>query len=188
MANIAVSGWGLTVLRVVIGIVFLAHGVEKFFISGVGGVTGFFTQLGIPLPGLSAFVVSFFELVAGAALIIGFYTRLAAIPLAIISNDFSVHEEIVDMFRNFETYQTDQPKPTDHQNPQFLLEEKEYLAKYQNALANISEAQRVAFLMNRIEGKKHQEIADILGISRKAVEKRIYNALENLRKHIEDIP
>ena len=85
MANIAVSGWGLTVLRVVIGIVFLAHGVEKFFISGVGGVTGFFTQLGIPLPGLSAFVVSFFELVAGAALIIGFYTRLAAIPLAIIS-------------------------------------------------------------------------------------------------------
>ena len=85
-------------------------------------------------------------------------------------------------------YQADQPKPTDHQNPQFLLEEKEYLAKYQNALANISEAQRVAFLMNRIEGKKHQEIADILGISRKAVEKRIYNALENLRKHIEDIP
>jgi len=54
-------------------------------------------------------------------------------------------------------------------------------------LANLTEAQRVAFLMNRVEGKKHKEIAEILGISRKGVEKRIYTALEKLRTEIEGI-
>ena len=93
MANVEVSGWGLTVLRVVVGIVFVAHGFDKFFVSGVGGTAGFFGQIGIPLPGLSAFLVSFFELVGGAALVLGFYTRLAAIPLAVISlvAMFTVH-------------------------------------------------------------------------------------------------
>ncbi|RZS99990.1 RNA polymerase sigma factor [Aquimarina brevivitae] len=85
-------------------------------------------------------------------------------------------------------YNKIEPAKDTKENPQFLLEEKEYLEKYQNALAKLSEAQRVAFLMNRIEGKKHQEIADLLGISRKAVEKRIYNALHNLRKEIDGIP
>ena len=74
-----------------------------------------------------------------------------------------------------------------NENPQFVLEEKEYMNKYQNALANLTEAQRVAFLLNRIEGKKHKEIAEMLGISRKAVEKRIYGALEKLRKEIDGI-
>ncbi len=73
------------------------------------------------------------------------------------------------------------------ENPQFILEEKEYLQKYQTALAKLTESQRVAFLMNRAEGKKHKEIAELLGISRKAVEKRIYGALEKLRKEIDGI-
>ncbi|MBP2830905.1 sigma-70 family RNA polymerase sigma factor [Aquimarina sp. U1-2] len=74
-----------------------------------------------------------------------------------------------------------------NENPEFILEEKEYLQKYQNALAKLTEAQRVAFLLNRIEGKKHKEIAEILNISRKAVEKRIYGAIEKLRKEIDRI-
>ncbi|WP_299440210.1 sigma-70 family RNA polymerase sigma factor [uncultured Aquimarina sp.] len=74
-----------------------------------------------------------------------------------------------------------------NESPQFVLEEKEYLLKYQKALSNLTESQRVAFLMNRIEGKKHKEIAILLGISRKAVEKRIYGALEKLRKDIDGI-
>ncbi len=78
-------------------------------------------------------------------------------------------------------------KDSTNENPQFILEEKEYLQKYQNALSNLTEPQRVAFLLNRIEGKKHKEIAEHLGISRKAVEKRIYGALEKLRKEIEGI-
>jgi RNA polymerase sigma-70 factor (ECF subfamily) len=61
------------------------------------------------------------------------------------------------------------------------------MQKYQNALAKLTPEKRVAFLLNRVEGKKHKEIAEMLGISRKAVEKRIYTALEQLRKEIHEI-
>jgi len=79
------------------------------------------------------------------------------------------------------------PNDSDNQDPQFLLEEKEYMDKYKKALSNLTEEKRVAFLLNRVEGKKHKEIAKILGISRKAVEKRIYTALEQLRQEIDGI-
>ncbi len=84
-------------------------------------------------------------------------------------------------------YQQIEHKDKTSESPHFVLEEKEYLQKYQNALSKLTDPQRVAFLLNRIEGKKHQEIADLLGISRKAVEKRIYGALEKLRKEIDGI-
>jgi RNA polymerase sigma-70 factor (ECF subfamily) len=67
------------------------------------------------------------------------------------------------------------------------LEEKEFNAKLEKSLSKLSESQRIAFLMNRIDGKKYKEIAEILNISIKAVEKRIHNALLNLRKEIENI-
>ena len=73
------------------------------------------------------------------------------------------------------------------QDSQFLLEEKEYLNTYQKALSNLTEEKRVAFMLNRVEGKKHKEIAELLGISRKAVEKRIYSALKQLRLDIDGI-
>jgi RNA polymerase sigma-70 factor (ECF subfamily) len=84
-------------------------------------------------------------------------------------------------------YQQHKPKDITHENPEFVLEEKEYLEKLENAIADLSEAQRVAFLLNRIEGKKHKEIAEILNISTKAVEKRIYGALKKLRTQIDGL-
>jgi RNA polymerase sigma-70 factor (ECF subfamily) len=85
-------------------------------------------------------------------------------------------------------YETDASKSTsNNQDPQFLLEEKEYLNKYQKALSKLTEEKRVAFMLNRVEGKKHKEIAELLGISRKAVEKRIYSALKQLRQDIDGI-
>jgi len=84
-------------------------------------------------------------------------------------------------------FQETKPKSSTNENPQFLLEENEYLQKLQHAISNLTEAQRVAFLLNRIEGKKHKEIAEILNISTKAVEKRIYGALKQLRKEIDGI-
>ncbi len=85
------------------------------------------------------------------------------------------------------TYSQQKPKQHTIESPEYILEEKEYMDKLQNAIENLSEAQRTAFLLNRIEGKKHKEIAEMLGISRKAVEKRIYTALNILREQIGDI-
>ena len=80
-------------------------------------------------------------------------------------------------------------KQKEHTNvtPEFLMEEDEYMQKYQLALANLTDGQREAFLLNRIEGKRHKEIASLLGISVKGVEKRLYGALKSLRKEIEGI-
>jgi putative oxidoreductase len=73
----------LAVIRIVAGVIFVAHGYQKFFVMGLDGVTGFFTQLGAPLPGISAIVVATVELVGGSALILGLFARFIAIPLAI---------------------------------------------------------------------------------------------------------
>jgi len=85
------------------------------------------------------------------------------------------------------SYKKDTWTSHDHQNPQFLLEEKEYGERLQKALSGLTEIQRTAFLLSRIEGKKYREIAEILGISEKAAGKRIGDALETLRKSIDKI-
>lgn len=75
----------------------------------------------------------------------------------------------------------------ENQSPEFILEEKQFQEKLQKAIANLTETQRTAFLLNRIEGKKYKEIAEILNISVKAVEKRMSLALKSLREEIESI-
>jgi RNA polymerase sigma factor (sigma-70 family) len=70
-------------------------------------------------------------------------------------------------------------------NPEFILEEDQFKIKLEKAIANLTEGQRTAFLLNRIEGKKYAEIAIMLDISVKAVEKRIHGALLSLRTNIE---
>jgi putative oxidoreductase len=77
------QGWGIAVLRVVVGIVFLVHGGQKLFVWGFSTVAGFFGQVGIPLPLLAAIVVTLVEFLGGLALVAGLFTRWAAIPLAI---------------------------------------------------------------------------------------------------------
>lgn len=74
---------GLLVLRLAIGIVMFAHGYQKVFGFGIAGITQAFTQMGVPMPAISAPLVAFVELLAGLALILGILTRLAAIPIAI---------------------------------------------------------------------------------------------------------
>ena len=78
-----VQRWGITILRVVVGIVFLAHGGQKLFVWGFSAVAGFFGQLGIPAPMLAAVIVTLVEFLGGLALVLGLYTRWAAIPLAL---------------------------------------------------------------------------------------------------------
>lgn len=84
-------------------------------------------------------------------------------------------------------YEKQPQKHSTNETPEFVLQEKEYHQKIEMALANLTEAQRVAFLMNRVEGKRFKEIAELLDISTKAVEKRIYSALKKLREDIDGI-
>ncbi|OSY88566.1 RNA polymerase sigma-70 factor [Tenacibaculum holothuriorum] len=72
-----------------------------------------------------------------------------------------------------------------NESPEFVLQEKEFMVKLQNAIADLPEKQREVFLLNRIDKKKYKEIAEMLGISVKAVEKRMSLALKNLREKIE---
>jgi RNA polymerase sigma-70 factor (ECF subfamily) len=45
----------------------------------------------------------------------------------------------------------------------------------------------IVFLMNRIDGKKYREIAELLDISQKTVEKRMSAALQILKSQIENL-
>ena len=76
---------------------------------------------------------------------------------------------------------------TNNQSPEYLLEEEEFKLKLTKAIASLSEVQRKVFLLNRIDGKKYREIADLLDISQKTVEKRMSGALQILRAQIENI-
>lgn len=65
--------------RITLGVLFVSTGWGK--VHSFDKVTAFFTDLGIPAPGLNAHVVSFVELFGGALLVIGLGSRLAALPL-----------------------------------------------------------------------------------------------------------
>ncbi len=74
-----------------------------------------------------------------------------------------------------------------YESPEFLLEEQEYKEKLDRALASLPENQRTTFLLNRIDGKKYAEIAEMEGVSIKAIEKRMHLALKTLREQIEGL-
>ena len=76
------SNLGLAVLRIGVGGVFAAHGLQKLIVFGIPGVAGFMAQLGVPFPTLSALAVTAAELLGGLALVAGAFTRIAALPLA----------------------------------------------------------------------------------------------------------
>ena len=77
------QGWGIAIIRVVVGIVFLMHGGQKLFVWGFGGVAAFMGRVGIPAPMLAAVVVTLVEFLGGLGLVLGLFTRWLAIPLAI---------------------------------------------------------------------------------------------------------
>lgn len=69
-------------LRLAIGALFVAHGLQKFNEYTLAGTAGAFAQMGIPAAEVAAPIVASVELVGGILLIIGLLTRPAAFALA----------------------------------------------------------------------------------------------------------
>lgn len=90
------------------------------------------------------------------------------------------HEKVKLNFQKHNSY-----SDRSNENPEFILEETQFKDKLLNAIDKLNETQRVTFLMHRIDGKKYAEIADELNISVKAVEKRMHQALVELRKEFD---
>lgn len=82
IASDRLGEWGPTLLRVVIGLIALAHGTQKLFGQGFDGVASMMEGLGVPAPALAAVALVLTEVVGGTALILGLFTRLFAVPLA----------------------------------------------------------------------------------------------------------
>lgn len=92
------------------------------------------------------------------------------------------HEKVV-----FEYAKSSPYLDVNNQSPDYILEEEEFKEKLKRAISDLTEGEREVFLMNRIDGKKYREIAEMLEISQKAVEKRMSSALKKLRTKINGI-
>lgn len=80
------------------------------------------------------------------------------------------------------------PRSTaDNETPEYKIEENEFMEKLQGAINALPEGQREVFLLNRIDKKTYREIAEMLNVSQKAVEKRMHKALVKMRKTIKNI-
>src|SRR5580698_2978074 len=85
-------------IRLLVGAVFLSEGIQKFLFPAALGV-GRFVKIGIPAPQFFAPFVGVVEIVCGTLLIVGFITRLAAIPLIIDISVAIVTTKIPMLFR-----------------------------------------------------------------------------------------
>ncbi|POA21744.1 DoxX family protein [Pseudomonas sp. FW300-N1A1] len=91
------AGYGLTVLRIFVGIIFAAHGSQKLFGMfggyGIAGTGQYMESLGLAPGQLMAMLAGGTEFFGGLALIVGLLVRPAALGLAFLSlvAIFSVH-------------------------------------------------------------------------------------------------
>ncbi len=78
--------WAMLPLRVGVGAMFMAHGMQKAFGlfegPGIKGFAGMLENLGFAQPEFWAYVAAYVELLGGLCLILGIFTKVAAILLA----------------------------------------------------------------------------------------------------------
>ncbi|TDV50248.1 putative oxidoreductase [Pseudomonas graminis] len=81
MIDSRTAPYAALIMRLALGIMFLAHGLTKVLVFTPAGTVGFFESIGFP--GFLAYPVMAFEVIGGLMLIIGVYTRLVA-ALAVV--------------------------------------------------------------------------------------------------------
>ena len=71
--------YGLTILRIVVGIIFLRHFYQHFFVFGPAGLTGYMEKVAkVPAPAIVAWIVLIVGGIGGIMLVLGLFTRWAA--------------------------------------------------------------------------------------------------------------
>lgn len=74
----------LLISRVLLGVILIAHGWDKFQITGLEGISGYFDSIGIPAASLAAPLVGAIELIGGIMILIGAFTRVVSIIIALV--------------------------------------------------------------------------------------------------------
>jgi putative oxidoreductase len=69
------TGWGVTVVRVMMGIILTVAGYQKFAQMGLAAFSGFLGQVGIPAPEVMGPLVAAVELIGGILVLVGLGTR-----------------------------------------------------------------------------------------------------------------
>lgn len=100
MIDTRTAPYAALTLRIVLGLLFLAHAGLKIFVFTPAGTAGFFESLG--LPGWLAYVTILWELAGAVALILGIWPRLAAIAMipVLLGSIFTVHGAAGFFFNN----------------------------------------------------------------------------------------
>jgi len=74
-----IDSYGATILRIALGIIYIAHAYAALFVYGPRGTAAFQRSLGLPLPEIGAWYVILAHGVGGALLLLGLWTRWAAL-------------------------------------------------------------------------------------------------------------
>lgn len=78
-AMVGSNEYGVTLLRVSLGVMWIAHALLKWLVFTLPGTAQFFESVG--LPGVLAYPIFFIELIGGVALVLGVYARQTALAL-----------------------------------------------------------------------------------------------------------
>ena len=91
------------------------------------------------------------------------------------------HEKVVLSFEK------NAPKKIESETPESVLRADEFKLRLENAISNLPESQREVFLLNRIDKIPFEEIARLQEVSVSAVHKKIYKALDRLKKELPEL-
>lgn len=87
----------VALIRLAVGLIFLTQGILKYIDPAMGVIR--FTRIGFPHPYFTAHFVGAFEIVSSSLLLLGFWTRLAALPLLVVIFTAIATTKIPELFR-----------------------------------------------------------------------------------------